>query len=229
MAGRYPPGSSFKVVTAAALLQAGLTLDTVVPCPPRAVVGGKPFTNFEGEAPGPVPFLTDFARSCNTAFVGASSRLKAQDLANAARAFGFGAKWALPLAAFAGQFPTPADAAELAAASIGQGRVLASPLGMALVAGAAATGTWNPPTLVKDPQQSGAAPPAPAVPAAVVDYNAARQPGKGSAIFLHVSTGHGTAGCVAVADPVLVSLLRWLDPARQPVIVMGPQSYVERL
>ena len=65
--------------------------------------------------------------------------------------------------------------------------------------------------------------------AAVVDYNAARQPGKGSAIFLHVSMGHGTAGCVAVADPVLVSLLRWLDPARQPVIAMGPTSYVERL
>ena len=44
-----------------------------------------------------------------------------------------------------------------------------------------------------------------------------------------MSMGHGTAGCVAVADPVLVSLLRWLDPARQPAIAMGPTSYVERL
>src|SRR5205085_11539184 len=75
LTGRYPPGSAFKVVTAAALLQSGVTLDTVVPCPARVVVGGKPFTNFEVEAPGPVPFLTDFARSCNTAFAGASRRL----------------------------------------------------------------------------------------------------------------------------------------------------------
>ncbi|MBV8161855.1 MAG: L,D-transpeptidase family protein [Acidimicrobiia bacterium] len=62
--------------------------------------------------------------------------------------------------------------------------------------------------------------------AAVIAYNTARVPGKGSAIFLHVSMGHGTAGCVAVAEPVLLTILRWLDPARQPVIAMGPQSYV---
>src|SRR5581483_2513237 len=56
LVGRYPPGSSSKVVTAAALLARGLNVNDVVPCPPRAVVGGKPFTNFDGEAPGPVPF-----------------------------------------------------------------------------------------------------------------------------------------------------------------------------
>jgi cell division protein FtsI/penicillin-binding protein 2 len=157
--GSYPPGSSFKVVTAAALLERGLTVNDVVPCPPRAVVGGKPFTNFEGEAPGAVPFLTDFARSCNTAFVSVSGRLTPQSLADAAHAFGFGAKWTLPLAASPGQFPVPADTAELAAASIGQGRALASPLTMALVAAAAGNGTWHAPTLVADPAQGpGAAP-----------------------------------------------------------------------
>ncbi|MBV8462310.1 MAG: L,D-transpeptidase family protein [Acidimicrobiales bacterium] len=62
--------------------------------------------------------------------------------------------------------------------------------------------------------------------AAVIAYNTARVPGKGSAIFLHVSMGHGTAGCVAVAEPALLEILRWLDPGRQPVIAMGPQSYV---
>jgi len=157
--GRYPPGSSAKVVTAAALLQHGLTVNDVVPCPQRAVVGGKPFTNFEGEAPGAVSFLTDFARSCNTAFVGASGRLSPQQLADTGRAFGFGAKWTLPLAADSGQFPVPADTAELAAEAIGQGRVLASPLTMALVAGAVGGGAWHPPTLVNDPPQPGASPP----------------------------------------------------------------------
>jgi len=53
-------------------------------------------------------------------------------------------------------------------------------------------------------------------------------PGKGSAIFLHVSTGGGTAGCVSVAQANLLKVLRWLDPAKNPVIVMGPESVIRR-
>ena len=73
--GQYPPGSTFKVVTATALLANGTTPDTPVSCPPQAVVGGKKFTNFEGEAPGSIPFRTAFALSCNTAFVGLADKL----------------------------------------------------------------------------------------------------------------------------------------------------------
>jgi L,D-peptidoglycan transpeptidase YkuD (ErfK/YbiS/YcfS/YnhG family) len=69
--------------------------------------------------------------------------------------------------------------------------------------------------------------PAPYRYAAVIAYNTARTPGKGSAIFMHVSLGHGTAGCVSVNEPTLVTLLRWLDPARAPVIAMGPSSLIE--
>src|SRR5450755_439352 len=50
--------------------------------------------------------------------------------------------------------------------------------------------------------------------------------GKGSAIFLHVSSGSGTAGCVSIAEPDLLRVLRWLDPTRAPVIVMGPTSVI---
>jgi L,D-peptidoglycan transpeptidase YkuD (ErfK/YbiS/YcfS/YnhG family) len=71
--------------------------------------------------------------------------------------------------------------------------------------------------------------PAPYAHAAVIGWNTARVPGRGSAIFFHVSLGHGTAGCVAVNDAVLVQVLRWLDPARQPVIAMGPDAYVRHL
>jgi L,D-peptidoglycan transpeptidase YkuD (ErfK/YbiS/YcfS/YnhG family) len=53
-------------------------------------------------------------------------------------------------------------------------------------------------------------------------------PGKGSAIFLHVSTGGGTAGCVSIAQPNLLKVLRWLDPARSPVIVMAPNSAIRQ-
>ena len=59
---------------------------------------------------------------------------------------------------------------------------------------------------------------------AVIAYNDARTPGLGSAIFLHVSHSSSTAGCVALPTDQLLSLLRWLDPARSPVIAIGTQA-----
>ena len=72
--GRYPPGSTFKVVSTAALLRDGLDPGTVVDCPPTLAIEGKSFRNFEGGAAGAVPFSTDFAESCNTAFVSLADR-----------------------------------------------------------------------------------------------------------------------------------------------------------
>lgn len=62
--------------------------------------------------------------------------------------------------------------------------------------------------------------------AATIGYNMSRTPGRGSAIFLHVGTGGATAGCVSVASSRLVPILRWLDPAKKPRFVMGPESAV---
>ena len=56
---------------------------------------------------------------------------------------------------------------------------------------------------------------------AVIAYNSARTPGLGSAIFLHVSAGGATAGCVSLPAGQLVEILRWLDPARSPRIAIG--------
>jgi L,D-peptidoglycan transpeptidase YkuD (ErfK/YbiS/YcfS/YnhG family) len=53
-------------------------------------------------------------------------------------------------------------------------------------------------------------------------------PGKGSAIFLHVTDGGSTAGCVALEQSQLLQVLRWLDPAKHPVIVMGPSSVITK-
>ena len=77
-----------------------------------------------------------------------------------------------------------------------------------------------------DRQQAGAEPePMYVSPAydhgAVIAYNTARTPGLGSAIFLHVSNGGPTAGCVSLPAGQLVEVLRWLDPARTPRIVLG--------
>jgi cell division protein FtsI/penicillin-binding protein 2 len=114
-------------------------------------VGGRTFENFEGEVLGAIPFTKAFADSCNTAFVQlADRRLDGAKLAAAARAFGFEAAPSAGLPAITGRFPTPGDDTELAAAAIGQGRVVASPLLMAGVAGAVDNGTWRPPRLAAE-------------------------------------------------------------------------------
>jgi len=60
---------------------------------------------------------------------------------------------------------------------------------------------------------------------ALVDYNTSPVvPGRGSAIFVHESTGASTAGCVALATGSLLTLLRWLRPDDQPVISIGVEA-----
>ncbi|MFN2608960.1 MAG: penicillin-binding transpeptidase domain-containing protein [Acidimicrobiales bacterium] len=146
--GSYPPGSTFKVVTTAALLQTGVGPDTPVACPPTATVGGQSFKNFEGEALGATTLRAAFAQSCNTAFVGLSTKLASGALEQAAATFGFGSPVDLHLAAAGGRVPAPVDSADKASEAIGQGRVVASPLQMATVAAAVASGQWRPPRLL---------------------------------------------------------------------------------
>jgi L,D-peptidoglycan transpeptidase YkuD (ErfK/YbiS/YcfS/YnhG family) len=57
--------------------------------------------------------------------------------------------------------------------------------------------------------------------AAVIAYNTARVPGRGSAIFLHVGTGGPTAGCVSLPEAELIKVLRWLRPADDPAITIA--------
>ncbi len=148
LTGRYPPGSTFKVVTAEALLAGGMGADAPVSCPPTATVSGKSFRNFEGEAFGDTRLRVAFAHSCNTAFVLLSTRLGADALGAAARRFGFDVEYRVGLPSPGASFPQPVDEAELAAAAIGQGRVLATPLHMASVAAAAESGRWRAPYLL---------------------------------------------------------------------------------
>ena len=152
LAGTYPPGSTFKVVTSAALLGAGVTGATPAPCPAQITVDGRTFHNFEGEAAGALDLAGAFAMSCNNAFIGLADHLPSGALAKAATAFGFNAHWSLGVESASGSYPTPTDRAELAASSIGQGRVLASPVQMATVAAAVGAGRWHAPTLTTEPK-----------------------------------------------------------------------------
>lgn len=163
LVGQYPPGSIFKVVTTTALLGAGVTPETQTSCPATTSVEGYRFSNAGGEVLGDIPFATAFYRSCNTAFVGLAEEVAADDLVAAAETYGFNGDLGLPVPAEAGSFPEPSGPVDQAAAAIGQGRVTSTPLQMATVAAAVASGTWHEPTMVLD----GPAPPGRPLPSGV--------------------------------------------------------------
>lgn len=149
--GTYPPGSTFKVITTAALLAKGEQPSDRVTCPKEIKLGGITIHNFEQEQLGSIPFNVAFAKSCNTAFVQlATQRLSASELAQAASRFGFGVDLAPGVSTATSRFPLPQSSPELATAAFGQARVTATPLQMASVAAAVQSGTWRAPTVVDE-------------------------------------------------------------------------------
>ena len=146
--GGFPPGSTFKVLTSTALIGKGLSPSSAASCPTTATVDGEVFHNSDGE--GQVSnLLHAFAESCNTAFIGlATSKLQTSDFPAVASTYRLGKPIQMGTPAFAGSVPQPKDEADLAATSIGQGRVLLSPLNLAMVAAATDTGTVRAPRLV---------------------------------------------------------------------------------
>jgi hypothetical protein len=152
--GSYPPGSTFKIVTATAALMSGKTADTMVDCSPTITVGGRTFQNAENEQLGVIPFRTVFAKSCNTAFIRLEQSLPDDAVAKAAALYGFDGAQPLPIASTGGNYPTPRDDVEHASAAIGQGRVSASPMHMASVAAAVASGAWRQPFVTGQPARS---------------------------------------------------------------------------
>lgn len=61
---------------------------------------------------------------------------------------------------------------------------------------------------------------------AVINDNAGRVPGAGSAIFLHADVGGPTDGCVSLPLAELDRVLDWLEPTENPVIVLGTDSTI---
>ena len=149
--GQFAPGSTFKSVSSLALLRAGLTPDTVVPCTPTIVVDGKAFKNYSDYPAGGlgrIPLRTALANSCNTAFISQAGRLHDGDLVDAAASLGLGVDHDLGFPAYFGNVMSPASDTEAAADMIGQGKVLASPMAMAAVIGSVQAGHVVVPRLV---------------------------------------------------------------------------------
>ncbi|MDQ4115556.1 MAG: penicillin-binding transpeptidase domain-containing protein, partial [Actinomycetota bacterium] len=136
LTGRYPPGSTFKMITAyAAMARTGIAPDTPVDCPGTTVINGRTIPNEDSFALGTVPLLQAFARSCNTTFSRLALGLPPDALPDAASTLGFGSDYRIPgLTTVTGSIEAATDDLQRASDGIGQGDVLGSPFGMALVA-----------------------------------------------------------------------------------------------
>ncbi|MDQ1744355.1 MAG: hypothetical protein QOE23_2694, partial [Pseudonocardiales bacterium] len=156
LSGQYPAGSTFKIATYTAALQAdpALAADTEVDCPPTVTVDGRTFENENRFSHGKIPLSAAFGYSCNTTAIDLATKLPAGALASAAGDLGLGGNWTLPVPAFSGSIPATASGTEQAAEAIGQGKVLVSPLLMASMAAAAASGRPVAPSLVDGQQAS---------------------------------------------------------------------------
>ncbi|WP_193612565.1 penicillin-binding transpeptidase domain-containing protein [Nocardioides lijunqiniae] len=149
--GQFAPGSTFKTASTLALLRAGVTPDTPVPCTTTLTVDGKRFKNYSdypASAVGRIPLRTALANSCNTAFISQAPKLGELDLFEAAASLGMGIDHDLGFPAYFGQVEPAASRTEKAANLIGQGRVLASPMAMATVVASVQQGSVVVPRLL---------------------------------------------------------------------------------
>ena len=137
-----PPGSTFKVVTAAAALESGrFTPTSVIPGPAEYDLpdSSRTLKNWTGADCGPkgmVALSEALAQSCNTAFAWLGNNLGAPALRTQAQRFGFDTAFDVPLRASTSVFPANPDAPLTAYSAIGQYDVRATALQMAMVAAA---------------------------------------------------------------------------------------------
>lgn len=149
--GRYPPGSTFKIVTAAAALAGGkVTGATPVGCPATITVQGREIPNSGKFDKGTIPLSSAFAFSCNTTFAQLATQMGPSELTETAKRLGLGVDFVMPGATtVTGSVPPASNVVERAEDGFGQGKVVASPFGMALLVSAVATGKMPTPTLLR--------------------------------------------------------------------------------
>ncbi|MFQ6395248.1 penicillin-binding transpeptidase domain-containing protein [Nocardia sp. KC 131] len=147
--GQYPPGSVFKTVTAAAAMSAGATPDTLLPCPSRIVIGDRTIPNYDLFTLGEVSMTTAYERSCNTSFAKLASELPGDALHATAAKLGIGPGYAIAgLPATSGSVPPSDELIQRTEDGIGQGKVVVSPFGMAVMASTIAHGSAPVPYLI---------------------------------------------------------------------------------
>ena len=148
--GLYPPGSTFKIVTAGAAIERDMaTPNTLLGCPGRMDIGHRSVPNYGGFDLGTVPMSRAFASSCNTTFAELASRMPPRGLTQAAAQYGIGPDYRIAgLPTVSGSVPPTVNLTERTEDGFGQGKVVASPFGMALAAATVAAGHTPVPKLI---------------------------------------------------------------------------------
>ncbi|NUO44583.1 MAG: penicillin-binding protein, partial [Streptomyces sp.] len=151
--GKVAPGSTWKIVTSAMLIDNGVTsMNGPAPCPPDAMWQGQTFHNLKNMQPNESATLANsFMRSCNTAFIKLIDEKPLTDdslTAEAQNKFGLGRdNWKTGITSQDGSVPA-VSGPDRAAGAIGQGQVTMNPLNMASVTATAITGAFRQPYLV---------------------------------------------------------------------------------
>ncbi|MEM8774424.1 MAG: penicillin-binding protein 2 [Pseudomonadota bacterium] len=159
--GVYPPGSTFKMVTALAALSAGVAgFGDTVYCPGHMTVSGRRFHCWKRGGHGSVDLLRSLRESCDVYYYEMARRVGIDKIAETARMLGLGVKHDLPMTSVSeGLIPDRQwkeinkddiwRVGDSVNASIGQGFVLASPLQLAVMTARLATGKMVKPRLIK--------------------------------------------------------------------------------
>lgn len=158
--GAYPPGSTFKMVTALAALEAGvITTSTSVSCPGHYEVGGRRFHCWSRGGHGRVSLERSLSESCDVYYYDIALKVGIDKIAEMGRRLGLGMRHDIPMSAITeGLMPNRAWKQErykqdwrigdTVNASIGQGYVLTSPLQLAVMTARLATGKAVSPRLI---------------------------------------------------------------------------------
>lgn len=165
-AGQYPPGSTFKMVTALAALHSGLVdVNERVACDGRFELADQTYRCWKRTGHGRMSLHQALRESCDVYFFEMSKRLGIDAIADMARSLGLGQVFDCGLAQQKAGLVPDADwkrgkwnagwlAGETILAGIGQGYVLATPLQLAVMMARVATGKIVMPTLIKRPAGS---------------------------------------------------------------------------
>ncbi len=148
--GLFPPGSTFKMITAGAAIDRDMaTPNTMMGCPGHIDIGHRTIPNYGGFDLGVVSMARAFASSCNTTFAELGSRMPPRGLTQAATRYGIGLDYQVDgITTVTGSVPPTVDLAERTEDGFGQGKVLVSTFGMALVAATIAAGKTPVPQLI---------------------------------------------------------------------------------
>ncbi len=210
--GVYPPGSTFKMVTALAALKEGvISVNTTIRCPGYIEFGGRRFHCWKRAGHGQVNLERSLTESCDVYYYEIAQKVGIDKIAEMGKSLGLGMRHDLPMSAIA-EGVMPDKAWKLASqkaewrigdtinASIGQGYVLTSPLQLAVMTARIATGRAVVPRLVRsiDGRETDV-PEAPRLGIETEILNRVR-----AGMYAVINAERGTAKSSRIVDPAMV-------------------------